>query len=146
MNPAASAPQATVFFCHGSRDPQWRAPFDLLAAAYQARVPQQQVRLAFLELMTPELPAVLAELAAAGVGRARIVPIFLAPGAHTRRDLPALVAQARRDCPHLQVEILPTLLESEVLRASVVDALQSALEAGPLEAVITQAHNVTPIK
>jgi sirohydrochlorin cobaltochelatase len=117
-------PQATVFFCHGSRSPDWRAPFDLLAADYQRRQPQQRVRLAFLELMSPTLPEVLAELAGAGTDVVRIVPLFLAPGAHTRRDLPALVAQARQRWPDLRVEIMPTLLESQTLRAAVVEALR----------------------
>jgi sirohydrochlorin cobaltochelatase len=114
---------ATIFFCHGSRSPAWRLPFEQLATEYQRRFPGERVHLAYLELMTPGLPQVLAELAAAGVGRIRIVPLFLAPGAHTSRDLPALVAQARQQWPQLAVEIQPTLLESEGLRAAVLAAL-----------------------
>jgi sirohydrochlorin cobaltochelatase len=119
----SATPQATVFFCHGSRNPQWREPFDLLAGAYRERVPQQQVRLAFLELMSPTLPEVLAELAVAGACKVRIVPLFLAPGTHTSRDLPALVAEARQAWPALEVDIEPSLLESDGLRAAVVAAL-----------------------
>jgi len=130
VNPAASAPQATVFFCHGSRDPQWREPFERLAATYRSRVPRQQVRLAFLELMTPGLVGVLAELAADNVDRVRVVPLFLASGAHTRRDLPALVAEARRQCPQLEVEVLPALLESDALQAAVVAALLHGFPSG----------------
>jgi sirohydrochlorin cobaltochelatase len=73
----------------------------LLAEDYRRRFPEQLVSLAFLELMPPTLPQVLAELAGRGVGTVRVVPLFLAPGAHTRRDLPALVAQARLDWPAL---------------------------------------------
>jgi sirohydrochlorin cobaltochelatase len=118
-----NVPQATVFFCHGSRNPQWREPFESLAADYVRRFPQQPVRLAFLELMSPTLPEVLAELAATGIEVVRVVPLFLAPGAHTSRDLPALVAQAREQWPALQVDVAPTLLEAEPLRAAIVDAL-----------------------
>ena len=118
-------PQATVFFCHGSRDPDWRKPFESLAADYRRRFPAQQVRLAFLELMSPALPDVLAELAGAGTAAVRVVPLFLATGAHTRRDLPALVAQSCKEWPSLRVEVAPPLLESEALRAAVVDALQA---------------------
>ena len=121
-----SVRQATIFFCHGSRNPQWRVPFESLAADYQRRFPEQPVRLAFLEMMSPTLPEVLAELAATGVGSVRVVPLFLAPGAHTTRDLPALVAQARDQWPALQVDVAPTMLESEPLRAAVVDALQAS--------------------
>ena len=113
---------ATVFFCHGSRSPEWRTPFDLLAGDYQRRNPGQRVRLAFLELMTPSLPDVLEELAAAGIDSVKVVPLFLAPGAHTSRDLPALVAQARNRHPRLRVAIGPTLLESGTTRAALVEA------------------------
>jgi hypothetical protein len=37
--------------------------------------------------------------------------------------LPALVAQAREQWPALQVDVAPTLLEAEPLRAAIVDAL-----------------------
>lgn len=119
-------PPVTVFFCHGSRSPDWRSPFERLAADYRARFPQERVRLAFLELMEPGLLDVLAEEAAAGARTVRILPVFLAPGAHTRRDLPALVEAARRQWPQLAVAIEPTLLESDTLRAAVVDALAPA--------------------
>ena len=121
--PDRASTQATVFFCHGSRNPDWRLPFELLAEDYRRRFPNRQVRLAFLELMSPTLTEVLAELARDDTSTVRIVPLFLAPGAHTNRDLPALVALCRQQWPALQVEIAPTLFESEALRTAVVDAL-----------------------
>ena len=113
-----------MFFCHGSRSADWRAPFDLLVAEYRRRHPRHPVRLAFLELMSPSLPEVLAELADCGIDSIQVFPLFLAPGAHTRRDLPALVAQARQLHPQLQVAIAPALLESEATRAALVEALR----------------------
>jgi sirohydrochlorin cobaltochelatase len=74
--------------------------------------------------MSPTLPEVLAELAGTGTEAIRVVPLFLAPGAHTSRDLPALVGQVVEQWPALRVEIAPTLLESQALRAAVVAALQ----------------------
>ena len=116
------AAQATVFFCHGSRSTDWRAPFDLLVWDYQRRDPLHPVRLAFLELMSPSLPEVLEELAAAGIESVQVFPLFLAPGAHTTRDLPALVAEVRQRRPALRVAIGPTLLESGPTRAALVEA------------------------
>ncbi len=117
------APPATVFFCHGSRSSDWRAPFDLLAADYQQRFPEHRVRLAFLELMGPTLPEVLADLASGGDGPVRIVPLFLAPGAHTQRDLPALLARAGEQWPGLTIEVHSTLLESDALRSAIVASI-----------------------
>lgn len=126
MNPTAAAADVTVLFCHGSRSPDWRAPFEQLAGDYRRRFPDQRVRLAFLELMSPDLAQVLAEEAAAGTTAVRIMPLFLAPGAHTRRDLPALVDQARRHWPQLQISVGPTMLESAALRQALVTALGAA--------------------
>jgi sirohydrochlorin cobaltochelatase len=117
------AARVTIFFCHGSRNAAWRIPFEQLASDFRDRFPGERVRLAFLELMPPDLPQVLAQEAAAGTRGIRIVPLFLAPGAHTSRDLPALVAQAARDWPQLEIAIEPTLLESAALRDAIVQAL-----------------------
>jgi sirohydrochlorin cobaltochelatase len=75
--------------------------------------------------MTPDLAQVLAEEAAAGTAAVRVVPLFLAPGAHTSRDLPALVDQARRRWPQLRIEVEPTLLESPALRQALVAGLSA---------------------
>ena len=85
MNPQASPARTsvTVLFCHGSRNADWRIPFEQLADDYRQRS-GQQVRLAFLELMTPDLIQVMAEEVEGGVSSVRIVPLFLA---HRQRRL-----------------------------------------------------------
>jgi sirohydrochlorin cobaltochelatase len=118
--------RVTVFFCHGSRSAAWREPFELLASDYRECFPGERVRLAFLELMSPGLPEVVADEAAAGTRSIRIVPLFLAPGAHTGRDLPALVAQAVHDWPQLEIAIEPSLLESPALRRAIVQTLSTS--------------------
>jgi sirohydrochlorin cobaltochelatase len=123
LSSPASPGSVTVLFCHGSRSPDWRVPFEQLAADFRQRFVGHRVRLAFLELMSPDLTQVLAEEAAAGNTAVRIVPLFLAPGTHTRRDLPALVDEARRRWPQLQIAVEPTVLESPALRQVLVAAL-----------------------
>ena len=111
---------AIVFFCHGSRDAGWREPFDRIVDECRARAPQRRCELAFLELMAPSLPEVIDRLAADGLTAIRIVPLFLAPGAHTRRDLPALIAQARQRWPGLTLTADATLTELPGVRAAIV--------------------------
>ena len=84
-----------ILFAHGARDPAWAAPFEAVATRVRARRPQWHVVLAYLELMTPDLPHAAAALVQAGCRRIRIVPMFLGSGGHVRRDLPALVQQLR---------------------------------------------------
>jgi sirohydrochlorin cobaltochelatase len=118
--------EAVVFFCHGSPDPGWRAPFDALVATFRARHPGRRAALCFLERMTPGLPETIDALAADGVRAIRVVPLFLAPGAHTRRDLPAMLAQARERWPGLAIRAGATLAEDPALR----DAIVAAAAAG----------------
>ncbi len=84
-----------VLFGHGARDPRWREPFDRLKAMVAARH-DGAVELAFLEHMQPDLSNACSALAHAGSDRIVVVPLFLGTGGHLRRDLPALIADARR--------------------------------------------------
>jgi sirohydrochlorin cobaltochelatase len=80
-----------ILFAHGARDPRWAAPFEAIADAVRVRAADVDVRLAFLELMSPDLPTVADALAADGCTRIDILPLFLGTGGHLRRDLPPLV-------------------------------------------------------
>jgi sirohydrochlorin cobaltochelatase len=97
--------RALVLFAHGARDPRWAAPFEAIADAVRARAPDVEVRLAFLELMSPDLPAVADDLVANGCTRIDILPLFLGTGGHLRRDLPPLVDGIAARHPHVQVAL-----------------------------------------
>ncbi|MEJ6023297.1 sirohydrochlorin chelatase [Ramlibacter sp. PS4R-6] len=117
--------RAIVLFGHGSRDPQWREPMDAVARRIRARVTEVEVRCAFLELDSPHLPAVAAELAGAGIDAIRVVPMFLGAGRHAREDLPRLVEECRRAHPTVAFDLRPSVGEN----AKVLDLLaQTALE------------------
>ena len=83
-----------VLFAHGARDPRWAAPFEAIAAAVRERAPEVEVRLAFLELMEPDLAAAIDALVADGCTAIDVLPLFLGTGGHLRRDLPPLVEAA----------------------------------------------------
>jgi len=88
-----------ILFAHGARDPLWAGPFEAVAAGVRAAQPQAEVRLAFLEFMSPALPEAGATLAAAGCTRVAVLPMFLGAGGHVRRDLPLLVDALRAAHP-----------------------------------------------
>jgi sirohydrochlorin cobaltochelatase len=77
------------------------------------------VRLAFLELMQPDLAGAAAQLVSAGVDTIRVVPIFLGQGGHVRTDLPALVDALRRQHPSIAIYCVPAVGED----GTVLDAL-----------------------
>ncbi|KAI3598708.1 Sirohydrochlorin cobaltochelatase CbiX(small) [Cupriavidus necator H850] len=107
--------RALVLFAHGARDARWREPFDRLQQKVAAALPGCEVRLAFLELMTPALPDALADLAARGVSDATVVPVFLGQGGHLRRDLPALLDQCRQTHPGLRIHCATAAGEADAV-------------------------------
>ena len=116
----AQAPQrGLILFAHGSRDPQWRAPMEAVAARAAALEPQASVRCAYLELMEPDLPACTAAMVAQGVDTIAILPMFLGVGRHAREDLPQLLAELKTRHPQVRFELRPSIGED----ARVVDML-----------------------
>lgn len=110
--------RALVLFAHGARDPRWAQPFLKLQQLSRAQLPEAEVELAFLELMEPRLPAVVAELVARGCHHIRVVPVFLGQGGHVLRDLPPMVDELRAAYPAVAMEVSPAVGESaDVLRA-----------------------------
>jgi sirohydrochlorin cobaltochelatase len=112
------AQRALILFAHGARAASWAAPFEKLRDLTQARMPDAEVTLAFLELMEPNLPdAVLAQVTH-GAKEITIVPVFLGQGGHVLRDLPVLVDQLRFAHPEIVLNVVravgedPSVLEA----------------------------------
>jgi len=109
---------ALVLFAHGARDPKWAAPFQRLQQLVQRQMPEATVALAFLELMQPALPELVAQLAGSGCKRVTVAPIFLGQGGHVLRDLPLIIGKLRSDFPDLRLDVAEAAGENpEVLNA-----------------------------
>jgi sirohydrochlorin cobaltochelatase len=98
-----------VLFAHGSIDPRWRAPFERLLADLQASHGADAVRLGYMEFARPSLEDVAAEAVRDGVSKLRVLPLFMAAGAHVAADIPVQAQQARAF--GLEVEVLPPVGE-----------------------------------
>lgn len=110
--------KSLILFAHGARDPNWAEPFKRLRAMTQANLPDVAVELAFLELMTPDLPQLAAQQIVDGAQQVTIVPVFLGQGGHVRRDLPVLIDQLRRDHPGVNFQVAAAAGEDDgVLQA-----------------------------
>ena len=117
----AGAPShGIILFAHGARDARWAEPFERLAHKLRALAgPDTRVSLAFLELMSPDLPAAVAEQAAAGCTSITVVPVFFGQGGHVRRDLPVILDACRAAHPGVAIRHAVPVGEDD----AVLDAL-----------------------
>jgi sirohydrochlorin cobaltochelatase len=102
-------------FAHGSRDPRWREPFLRLESEIVADLGDGCARLAFMEFAPPTLLEVVGSFRRTGMTRLRLLPLFLAGGAHVARDIPEQVQQALERFPGMEIEVLPPVGEDRRL-------------------------------
>jgi sirohydrochlorin cobaltochelatase len=122
--------QAIILFAHGARDPEWSAPFDAIQRRLQTARPDALVLTAFQEFMAPNLAAAVAQSAAQGAKRIVVVPVFIGPGSHVKRDLPLLLEEERRRHPQLELQVLPAIGDApEILQAVSDWILRASREA-----------------
>ena len=114
--------RALVLFAHGARDPRWAAPFEAVARRIEQREPGVDVRLAFLEFMTPTLGATGDALAEADCEHVDVVPLFLGSGGHVRHDLPRLLGELTIRYPGMAWKLHPAIGEFD----NVIDAMAAA--------------------
>jgi sirohydrochlorin cobaltochelatase len=124
----SAAHTAIVLFAHGSRDALWRRPIERIAGIISQQSPDTPVACAYLELNEPSLLQACAQLMRLHphLSVLRVMPLFLGIGKHAREDLPLLMAQLREQHPHVQIDLLPSVGESEpVLHLIAQQAFQS---------------------
>ena len=112
-------PAGLVLFAHGARDARWAEPFERLRERVGRAAPDARVVLAFLEFMTPDLDAVVADLSAAGCRDIALVPIFLGQGGHLRDDLPNLLRRVAARHPGCRIRLAVAAGEDD----AVLDAI-----------------------
>jgi sirohydrochlorin ferrochelatase len=117
--------RAVLLVDHGSRLPEANALLDAVAARVRERLPDRLVRTAHLELAPPAIPDAIDACASEGAGEIVIAPWFLAPGAHTTRDLRRLAEEGERRHPGLRIACAGPLGSDERL----VDVLLSRIAA-----------------
>jgi sirohydrochlorin cobaltochelatase len=118
-----------VLYVHGARDPRWAQPFHRLREKVAARAPRSRVVVAFLEHLEPSLAQATAAMAAEGVTRIRVVPLFFGRGGHLREDFPRQLAAARAAAPAIEFDVTEAAGENE----AVLDALTAFAVATPVE-------------
>lgn len=120
----ASEMRAILLVDHGSRAAEANASLEHVAALVRARVSESVVvEHAHMELAAPSVPDAIAALVARKAAQIVVVPYFLAPGRHSREDIPRLVADATAAHPGVLFVVAeplgphPLLAELVILRS-----------------------------
>ena len=122
-----SAKSGIVLFAHGSRDPEWAAPFRAIERKLTAADGGSAVALAFLEIMQPTFEQAVDRLVGEGCGRITIAPLFMAQGAHLKRDLAKLVEDARERHSNVEVSTLPAAGEAESVMTAIAGWIAASI-------------------
>lgn len=121
---------ALVLIAHGSPDPDWRRPLELLHARLGEQLGEDRVALAYLA-HAPRLDDALAQLAALGQREIVIVAALLSPGGkHVKVDIPEAVAAARERFAELDLRLIPGALgdDEDVIAALAAATLRRLLD------------------
>ena len=111
-NPNRSAKgMCLILLAHGSKDPRWCVPFERIARDLEKELGKQRVRLAYMEFIEPTLMDVARECVQQMTLNIRVLPVFMAVGAHLATDIPEQVAQVRQQFPQIEVEVFPPIGE-----------------------------------
>jgi len=110
---------AVILFAHGAREPEWAQPFQSIRD--RLRGAGTPVELAFLEFMSPSLDEAAARLADKRIETVVIVPLFLAQGAHLKRELPAMVEKIRKHHVKTAFRVAPALGDSPEILAAITE-------------------------
>ncbi len=100
-----------VLLAHGSKDPRWCALFERIAHELQKDLGKQRVRLAYMEFVGPTLMDVARNCVGEMTLNLRLLPLFMAVGAHLATDIPEQVAKVRGQFPQMTIEVLPPVGE-----------------------------------
>lgn len=112
-------PAGLILFAHGARDARWAEPFERLRERVARALPEVEVVLAYLEIMSPDLPTAAAGLCTAGCRAITLVPVFLGQGGHVRHDLPLLLESAAARHPECEFRLAGAAGEDD----AVLDAM-----------------------
>jgi len=119
---------ALLLVAHGSPDPDWRRPLEVLQRRLASVLGETRVGLAYLS-QAPTVDAGVEALAAAGATHLRVVAALLSPGGrHIKVDLPATVEATRTRFPALRIELVSGALgEHPAVVAALAEASLEAL-------------------
>ncbi len=100
-----------VLLAHGSKNPNWRKPFEKLVSDLKLDVGEENVLLCFMENAAPSLHDAARYLHTRSTKHIRVLPLFMAAGNHLQQDIPTQMEGIKSQFPEFDIEILPAIGE-----------------------------------
>ncbi len=100
-----SSEPAILLVDHGSRRAEANEQLESIAQQLRDRDPERIVRVAHMEIASPTIAEGIAACVEAGAREIVVHPYLLAPGRHSREDIPALAAETAADHPGVTVRV-----------------------------------------
>ena len=110
---------AVIVLSHGTKTEGAGDPGQRIIAQVKKRGGHEIVEQAFLQHTLPALMETIESCARKNAERIVIVPYFMQPGAHVTRDIPALIEQARKKHPGIEI-LMTDFVGSHPLMAEIV--------------------------
>jgi len=99
---SASQPLGIILLYHGSAEEEWARAAQWLCAMVARSQPGAVVRTACVKDFHPSMDDAAGSLQSAGVTRALVAPIFIAPGGHVARDFPKIAEDLKKRWPGME--------------------------------------------
>ena len=106
-----NADSTLILIAHGSKDPRWRAPFERLERSLKPDLGENGVYLSYMEFVEPTPMMAVKKAVEGGARKIKMLPLFMAGGAHVDQDIPPMVSKIRLAYPGLHVELLQPIGE-----------------------------------
>lgn len=118
-----------ILMAHGSRDARWRMPFEVLISSLKEEIGQEKIDLAYMEFCSPSLEQVIESSYKDGVRSIKILPLFMAGGAHLNDDVPKILESIAGTYDSLEITMLRPIGEHQ----EIIKALKSIVTSNTLQ-------------
>ncbi len=149
-----------VLVAHGAPMPSWNAPVLALEDEVRGLLaevgdnPFDEVRVALMEFTEPSIHTVIGDLEEAGIDRAYVLPLFIAPSGHSLFDIPAILGlysdpamlgELRGEGieivdTDIRLTVGPTLNYGDILKMIMLDRVKEISVDPASESLVLLAH------
>ncbi len=113
-----------ILLAHGSTDPLWKLPFEMIYERIVSESGRERCSLAYMELSEPSLKSTIEEFDSS-VRKVAVLPLFFSVGRHLRYDVPEMIKNLQRE--DLHIELLSPIGDDERIQQAMVDAVKGHL-------------------